>query len=441
MALFDSDPVEREAVRLGRVHEVPAEIHYSERLRPLVVSRSALGPGDPPVHEWEFSPALRDPRNRFVLRLIKKGWTDERIAAELVSEVQRTEPLTPEEERGALRSATVVVREVRRASGRAHEPHVLRVYGLKNASKSDERILVTIDQDLVHEAPMVPFTRTEKGSRRLQIAMMAAMAIIDAIFLYAMVSFVNAGPSFAVNAGQVQQLSLSFGQLIALPSVILVTYVLMATENARPRPRDPARRRRPRGHPQRGRLPGQLREDARVDVSLADVPARPGRCPEPDRGGRAVPVGHDREPAGAVPVAADRARLGEGARGRGVEPVDGPQGARPESPPVDPPRSPRDVGPRRDRRHGGRRGGLGGDGGGGVTDASGNLRRGRPRGGPGPPLARLPAPGDGSRGRLLRLPGRVPTGSTPARLPRNPRPSRSRSSSSPSRSVPWRTGP
>ena len=87
---------------------------------------------------------------------------------------------------------------------------------------------MTIDQDLVHEAPMVPFTRTEKGSRRLQIAMMAAMAIIDAIFLYAMVSFVNAGPSFAVNAGQVQQLSLSFGQLIALPSVILVTYVLMA---------------------------------------------------------------------------------------------------------------------------------------------------------------------------------------------------------------------
>ena len=228
MALFDSDPVDREAVRLGRVHEVPAEIHYSSGSDrwwyhgPLWVQETR------PVHEWEYSPALRDPRNRLVLRLIKKGWTDDRIAAEIVSEVRRTEPLTPEEERAALRSATVVAREVRRASGRAHEPHVLRIYGLKNASKTDERILVTIDQDLVHEAPMVPFTRTEKGSRRLQIAMMAAMAIIDAIFLYAMVSFVNAGPSFAVNAGQVQQLSLSFGELIALPSVILVTYVLMA---------------------------------------------------------------------------------------------------------------------------------------------------------------------------------------------------------------------
>jgi hypothetical protein len=228
MALFDSDPVEREAVRLGRVHEVPAEIHYSSGSDrwwyhgPLWVQETR------PVHEWEFSPALRDPRNRFVLRLIKKGWTNERIATELVSEVQRTEPLTPEEERAALASATAVVREVRRAAGRAHEPHVLRIYGLKNASKTDERILVTIDQDLVHEAPMVPFTRTEKGSRRLQFAMMAAMAIIDAIFLYAMVSFVNAGPELAVNAAQIQQLSLSFGQLIALPSVILVTYVLMA---------------------------------------------------------------------------------------------------------------------------------------------------------------------------------------------------------------------
>ena len=228
MGLLEPDAEEKEAVRLGRIHEVPAEIHYSSGSDrwwyhgPLWVQETR------PIHEWEFSPALRDPRNRVILRRLKEGWTDDKIAAELVSEVKRATPLTLTEERAALTSATKVVWEVRRASERANEPHVLRTYGLKNASKSDERILVTIDQDLIHEAPMVPFTRTEKGNRRLQFAMMGAMAIIDAIFLYAMVSFVNAGPAIAVNAGQIQQLSLSFGQLIALPSVILVTYVLMA---------------------------------------------------------------------------------------------------------------------------------------------------------------------------------------------------------------------
>ena len=105
-----------------------------------------------------------------------------------------------------------------------------------------------------------------------------------------------------------------------------------------------------------------------------------------------------------------------------------------------PPRSSGDVGPRRDRRHGGRRGGLGGDGRGGVTDASGNLRGGRSRGGPDPPLARLPSAGDGSRAGSSASRS-VPTGSTPARPPRSPPPTPSRSSSSPSPTVPWRTGP
>ena len=114
----------------------------------------------------------------------------------------------------------------------AGELHLLRLYGLANAPKDAERLLVSIDQDLIHEAPMIPYTRTEKGARRLQWATMTAMGIVDAIFLFAMLTFLSAGPSIAVGTAaaqqQLQSLSLTFGELVALPSAILVTYVLMA---------------------------------------------------------------------------------------------------------------------------------------------------------------------------------------------------------------------
>ncbi|MHB8430189.1 MAG: hypothetical protein ACYDDZ_06615 [Acidimicrobiales bacterium] len=236
--LFPREPPD--SITLGRTHEVPAEIHYSSGSDkwwshgPLWLSETR------PIHEGEFSPVLRDPRNRPILRKIKRGETDEGIARWMVNGVQHwlqqdgPEParLSSVEEQEALTSAKSVVKEVRRASDRANEPHILRIYGLREAYKQDERVLVTIDQDLIHEAPMIPFTRTEKGNRRLQWAMMAAMGIIDAIFLFAMVTFLSAGPQLVAGTAQAQQaaqsLFLTFGELIALPTAILVTYVLMA---------------------------------------------------------------------------------------------------------------------------------------------------------------------------------------------------------------------
>ncbi|MGH9030414.1 MAG: hypothetical protein ACRDV4_12470 [Acidimicrobiales bacterium] len=232
MGLFGKDSDAREAVQLGRTHEVPAEIHYSSGTDrwwyhgPLWVQETR------PVREGEFNPVLRDPRNRAILRLIRKGWTDEQITGWLVGLVKRAEekvePLAPDDERDARAGALSAVREIRRAFSGANEPHVARVYGLRNASKTDERILVTIDQDLIHEAPMVRYTQTEKGSRRLQLVMMGSMAVVDAIFLYVMISLINAGPAVVADAAAVQQIAFSSGYLFAFPILFLVTYVWMA---------------------------------------------------------------------------------------------------------------------------------------------------------------------------------------------------------------------
>lgn len=206
-------PEDRQAVRLGRIHEVPAEIHYSSGSDrwwyhgPLWVQETR------PVREEELSPVLADPRN-----------------APVVDQLRRKVPA--DEVARALSVPLAEVRRVEAALLHAREPHLLRLYGLARAPKEEERLIVTVDQDLIHEAPMVPYTRTEKGARRLQWATMAAMGIVDAIFLFAMATFLSSGPALALGTAaaqqQLQSLSLAFGELVALPSAILVTYVLMA---------------------------------------------------------------------------------------------------------------------------------------------------------------------------------------------------------------------
>jgi hypothetical protein len=232
MGLFSRESEGRDAIQIGRTHEAPAEIHYSSGTDrwwyhgPLWVQETR------PVREGEFNPILRDPRNRSILRLIRRGWTDEQIAGWLVVEIrnaeQKVEPLTAEDERSAKAGALAAARQVRGAFAGANEPHVARVYGLKNATKTDERILVTIDQDLIHEAPMIRYTQTEKGSRRLQLVMMGSMAVVDAIFLWVMVSLINAGPAVLQDAAVVQQTAFSSGYLFAFPIMFLAVYVWMA---------------------------------------------------------------------------------------------------------------------------------------------------------------------------------------------------------------------
>lgn len=232
MGLFSKETESREAVQIGRTHEAPAEIHYTSGTDRWWYHGPVWVQETRPVREAEFNPILRDPRNRSILRLIRKGWNDEQIAARLVDEVRtverQLEPLNAEDERNARAGALTSVREIRRAYVGANEPHVARVYGLKNATKTDERILVTIDQDLIHEAPMIRYTQTEKGSRRLQLVMMGSMGVVDAIFLWVMVSLINAGPAVLQDAAVVQQTAFSSGYLFAFPVLFLAVYVWMA---------------------------------------------------------------------------------------------------------------------------------------------------------------------------------------------------------------------
>ncbi|MGI0155992.1 MAG: hypothetical protein ACREDE_07685 [Thermoplasmata archaeon] len=212
MSLFGKGRAPNSIV-LGRAHQVPAEVHYSSGSDrwwyhgPLWVQETR------PVQVGRLSPVLADPRNGPVIDQLRR-----KVPAEMVAR--------------SLSLPLAEVRRVEEALRHAREPHLLRIYGLANAPKESERVLVTVDQDLIHEAPMIPYTRTEKGARQLQWATMSAMGIVDAIFLFAMLSFLGAGPSLALGTAEAQQqlasLSLTFGELVSLPLAILLTYVLMA---------------------------------------------------------------------------------------------------------------------------------------------------------------------------------------------------------------------
>lgn len=209
MSLFGRNP-EPDSVKLGRTHGVNAEIHYSSGAEHWWYHGLLWLTETRPVREREFNPVLQDPRNQKIVEALKtRGRSIEEVAR--VCEVP-----------------VWVARDVARALESAGAPHVLRVYGLETARKEEERVLVTIDQDLIHEAPMIPYTKTEKGAKRLQWAMMVAMVIVDAIFVFAMLQVVSVGPSLAYDTSAVQSITVQFGEIIAFPTAILAVYVIMA---------------------------------------------------------------------------------------------------------------------------------------------------------------------------------------------------------------------
>lgn len=204
-------PPEPDSVMLGREHKVPAEIHYSSGAGSWWYHGRLWIADTRPVREYEFNPVLSDPRNKPIIDALKKSGR------------------TVEEAAKACNVPVWVARDVARALESAGAPHVLRVYGLMNARKAEERVLVTIDQDLIHEAPMKAYTQTEKGARNMQRAMIAMMVIVDLIFLVAMASLTSLGPAAQYNPGPViASFTQQFGEAIAFPTAILAVYVVMA---------------------------------------------------------------------------------------------------------------------------------------------------------------------------------------------------------------------
>jgi hypothetical protein len=202
---------ESDAIKLGRSHAVTAEIHYSSGSDRWWYHGSLWVAETRPVRERQFSQWLQDPRNTRVVEFLRLG---SKASDEEVAQACKVQPW--------------VVREVRRAIEHADEPHLLRVYGLEKASKEEERILVTIDQELIHDAPMIPYTRTEKGSRRLQMWVLLSMVLADAIVLYFMLQFIQQAPAITYASSQLAGLGIQFVEAMVFPFAILATYVVMA---------------------------------------------------------------------------------------------------------------------------------------------------------------------------------------------------------------------
>jgi hypothetical protein len=216
---------ESDAVKLGRSHAVPVEIHYSSGSDRYWYHGQLWVTETRPIRERQTNPWLQDPRNRAIVQRIKDHPAESDAE---VAEACSTPPPPDFPWMAEWRAKPWTVTEVRRALQYADEPHLLRVYGLEGASKEEERILVTIDQDLIKDAPMVPYTRTEKGARRFQMWMMLSVVLADILVLYFMFQFITLAPSVTYASSQVASLGTQFVELMAMIFGMLAIYWVMA---------------------------------------------------------------------------------------------------------------------------------------------------------------------------------------------------------------------
>jgi hypothetical protein len=226
----DAD-VGRRADRVGRDLEVQAEVHFESGAdRWWYAGRLSISETKN-VRSPDLDPDLTDPRNAPILAQLEKNRTDAEVARWLAEapstqfSLPGTAPATYEER--LLRCLTVV-RRLRQARERANEGHKVRIYGLRDAPKSEERILCSVDQDLISEAPMIPYTQTEKGYRRVQHALFAAMGLSYVVLIGTMLSLTSSPATTTETAQQVSQ-SFQAGffqilELIAIPGTALLVW-------------------------------------------------------------------------------------------------------------------------------------------------------------------------------------------------------------------------
>lgn len=235
MGLIRRQSTGREAVQLGRAHEALAEVHYASGNDRWWYHGELWVTETRPVRGYEIDPDLTDPHNGPILARMEQGLSDEQIAAWLL-QAKDTDARVP----GLLaapyelrfKRALAVIRRVRWARDHASDPHLVRFYGFRSASKEEERVLASVDQDLISEAPTVPYTQTEKGWRRVQLVMFVGMAIAYIVLIGTTLSF-SASPSVTAQTAQAaqQQVASSLSQVLelaAIPGVGIVVWWLMA---------------------------------------------------------------------------------------------------------------------------------------------------------------------------------------------------------------------
>ncbi len=230
---FFGSASDRKAVQLGRAHHRRAEIHYQSGQDAFWYHGELWTSETRPVRGEEIDAELTDPRNVGIFRMMEAGKSDELIARHLLGTPGVIGPVRPGED-PALRErrALQVVRRLRFAREHASDPHEVRFYGFREAGKGDERVFATVDQDLLEVSPSVPYTRTEKGAKRVQLITLIGMGAADVIFLIGMLLFATApiatGQAATQAGADLGSQAVIFSLTVACVFIFLGTYLWMA---------------------------------------------------------------------------------------------------------------------------------------------------------------------------------------------------------------------
>ncbi|MGI0053042.1 MAG: hypothetical protein ACREC5_04170 [Thermoplasmata archaeon] len=205
---------EPDSVRLGRLHEAPAEVHYDSGSDRWWYSGFLRVTETRSIPEEQFSSHLRDPRNTPIVRELETApnMSDREIA----------------QKHG---TAAEVVREIREEIARRHEPHTLRIYSLDTVGRAEEKLLGTIDQDLIAEAPTIPYSETDKGAKRRQWAFLGLAGMLYAALFVVTFASLSAVTAPGVNAqavsAQLESWMVAVGFVVAVPVSAVGTYLVM----------------------------------------------------------------------------------------------------------------------------------------------------------------------------------------------------------------------
>ncbi len=110
--------------------------------------------------------------------------------------------------------------------GDKKEKKKLYFYRLLTKYKEDEKIIVS-DEDLVHNANQIPYTRTIKGEKRLQQVILFTFSFIYLLTVYLAYLLVQAGPNIIYYPQVVNMLIWDFG---TISSVFAIGAIIWAVE-------------------------------------------------------------------------------------------------------------------------------------------------------------------------------------------------------------------
>ncbi|PMP81400.1 MAG: hypothetical protein C0175_05560 [Caldisericum exile] len=110
--------------------------------------------------------------------------------------------------------------------GEKKEKKKLYLYRLLTKFKEDEKIIVS-DEDLIHNANQIPYTRTIKGEKRLQQVILFTFSFVYLLTVYLAYLLVQAGPNIIYYPQVVNMLIWDFG---TIASVFAIGAIIWAIE-------------------------------------------------------------------------------------------------------------------------------------------------------------------------------------------------------------------